>query len=125
MGRLAARLLREQTGNFSLITDPEGVQFLQWCLPRRHLSWPGFRKVRRQIYKRINRRLQELRLPTVDAYRDYLDNHPGEWAILDTLCLISISRFYRDRGIFQHLESAVLPQLAQRLVRGQEREFRC
>ena len=104
MRPLAAPLLREQTRNFSLITDPEGVQFLQWCLPRRHLSSPRFRKVRRQIYKRINPRLQELRLPTVHAYRDYLHNHPRECAILHTLCLISISLFYRT-GIFQHLPS--------------------
>ena len=108
-----------------MITDPEGVQFLQWCLPRLHLSWSGFRKVRRQVYKRISRRLKDLGLPSVDAYRDYLEDHPAEWTTLDTLCWISISRFYRDRGVFQHLETAVLPQLAQRLVVGQEREFRC
>jgi chemotaxis protein methyltransferase CheR len=108
-----------------LITDTEGVQFLQWCLPRLHLSWAGFRKVRRQVYKRISRRLKELGLPSVGAYRDYLEDHPTEWITLDTLCWISISRFYRDRSVFQHLETAVLPQLAQRVVGGQEKELLC
>jgi chemotaxis protein methyltransferase CheR len=108
-----------------LINDPEGVQFLQWCLPRLHLSWPGFRKVRRQVYQRINRRLRELSLPTVGAYRDYLEDHPAEWTTLDNLCWISISRFYRDRSVFQHLEITVLAQLAQRVVAGQEKELRC
>ena len=28
--------------------DAEGVRFLQWCLPRLRLCWPGYRKVRRQ-----------------------------------------------------------------------------
>jgi len=95
------------------MTDSEGVQFLQWCLPRLHLRWPGFRKVRRQVYKRINRRLQQLQLRNIDTYRDYLKDHPAEWATLETSCWISISRFYRDRSVFQYLESAVLPQLAQ------------
>jgi hypothetical protein len=40
--------------------DAEGVEFLQWCLPRLGLRWPGFRKVRRQVYKRVARRLEEV-----------------------------------------------------------------
>lgn len=108
-----------------MITDPEGVHFLQWCLPRLHLSWPGFRKVRRQVYRRLNRRLRELRLPSADAYRDYLENHPGEWALLDTLCWISISRFYRDQRVFQQLEDEILPHLAALMLGGGEAELRC
>ena len=109
-----------------MITDPEGIEFLQWCLPRLRLRWPGFRKVRRQVYKRINRRLQELRLPTLDAYRDYLEDHPAEWATLDAFCWISISRFYRDDNVFEHLEREVLPQLAElALLRGGDGELRC
>jgi len=107
------------------MTDSEGVQFLQWCLPRLHLRWPGFRKVRRQVYKRINRRLQQLQLRNIDTYRDYLKDHPAEWATLETSCWISISRFYRDRSVFQYLESAVLPQLAQCVAAGQGQELRC
>jgi chemotaxis protein methyltransferase CheR len=101
-----------------LITDPEGVQFLQWCLPRLHLRWAGFRKVRRQVYKRINHRLLELGLPGVVAYRDYLEKYPGEWTTLDTLCWISISRFYRDQGVFRQLETEILPQLAGLILAG-------
>jgi chemotaxis protein methyltransferase CheR len=109
-----------------VITDLEGVQFLQWCLPRLCLRWPGFRKVRRQVYKRINRRLRELRLPTLDAYRDYLEDHPAEWSTLDTFCWISISRFYRDQDVFQHLANEILPQLAElALARGENGELRC
>jgi len=108
-----------------LISDTEGVQFLQWCLPQLHLRWPGFRKVRRQVYKRINRRLQELGLPSVAAYRVYLEEHPGEWPALDTLCQIGISRFYRDRSVFQHLEHEILPHLAQLQVARRESEIYC
>jgi chemotaxis protein methyltransferase CheR len=109
----------------SLIPDPQGVQFLQWCLPRLHLRWRGFRKVRRQVYKRINRRLQELGLPNIAAYRAYLEDHPGEWPVLDDFCRIGISRFYRDRSVFQYLEHEVLPQLAQLAIAGGEDEIRC
>jgi chemotaxis protein methyltransferase CheR len=108
-----------------LILDAEGVEFLQWCLPRLHLRWQGFRKVRRQVYKRIQRRLQELGLPSVEAYRVYLEHQAGEWGTLDTLCWIPISRFYRDRSVFQHLEHEILPRLAQTVVARREPEIRC
>ena len=109
----------------AVITDAEGIQFLQWCLPNLHLRWPGFRKVRRQVYKRLRRRLQELELPNLAVYRVYLENHPGEWATLDTLCWINISRFYRDRRVFEHLANRILPQIAQRVVACRESEIRC
>lgn len=108
-----------------MIKDPDGVQFLKWYLPRLHLRWQGFRKVRRQVYKRIIRRLQELRLPNIGAYREYLEHHADEWAILDTLSWISISRFYRDRGIFQELEREILPQLAELVISGAQYTLRC
>lgn len=108
-----------------MITDPEGVKFLQWCLPQLKLRWPGFRQVRRQVYKRLNRRLHELGLSSLADYRDYLDHHSGEWSTLDALCWISISRFYRDQGVFRHLERAILPQLAQLALARGETDLRC
>lgn len=108
-----------------MITDADGVQFLQWCLPRLGLHWPGFRKVRRQVYKRVHRRLQELGLANVAEYRAYLEEHPTEWAALDGLCWISISRFYRDKGVFQYLEREVFWQLAQQVVADSASKVRC
>jgi chemotaxis protein methyltransferase CheR len=90
-----------------------------------HLRWRGFRKVRRQVYKKINRRLQELGVPNLEAYRLYLEDHPGEWATLDSLCWINISRFYRDRSVFEQLANEILPQLAERVVARRESEIVC
>ena len=105
--------------------DVEGVAFLQWCLPNLHMRWPGFRKVRRQVYKRIDRRLKDLGLANISAYREYLETHSAEWSLLDTLCRISISRFYRDKGVFEFLEREVLPELTQVAVTNGENEVRC
>jgi chemotaxis protein methyltransferase CheR len=105
--------------------DAEGVQFLQWCLPRLRLCWPGYRKVRRQVYKRIQRRLQSLDLPSLADYRIYLETHPEEWAELGSYCWIPISRFYRDKSVFQFLEHEVLPSIAQQLQARDEDSLRC
>ena len=106
------------------MNDSECVGFLQWALPQMGMRWPGFRKVRRQVCKRISRRLQELSLSDVSAYRDYLTCHPDEWSVLDAVCTIPISRFYRDRGVFDYLGSEILPSLAQAAAARGDRQFR-
>lgn len=92
--------------------DRRCVEFLQWALPRLGLRWTGFRKVRRQLCRRLRRRLDELELTDLDAYREHLEAHPEEWSVLDSLTPITISRFYRDASVFAALERAVLPALA-------------
>jgi len=98
--------------------DCDCVEFLRWALPRLQMRWPGFRKVRRQVCKRITRRLHVLGLATVDAYRGYLVDHPEEWDVLDGYCHITISRFYRDRCVFDFLGDEVLPGLIQQVHEG-------
>lgn len=77
------------------------------------MRWAGFRKVRGQVRKRLARRLGELKLPDLVAYQEYLRHNPDEWIVLDTLCRITISRFYRDRGVFDALRVRVLPEIAE------------
>jgi len=96
------------------VTDTECVEFLQDCLPRLGLRWAGFRKVRGQVCKRIRRRLKDLDLGELDAYRGYLAEHADEWRRLDGFCRITISRFNRDRGVFEALASGPLPVFAGR-----------
>lgn len=101
------------------MNDASCVAFLTWALPRLGFTWSGFRRVRRQVCRRIGERLQELRLPDAAAYREYLDRHPEEWRVLDAFCTISISRFYREAAVFDYLGRIVLPALAEAaLVRG-------
>ncbi len=105
--------------------DAACIGLLQDVLPRLHMRWAGFRKVRRQVCKRIDRRLRALGLPDAAAYRAYLDAHPDEWTALDALCRVTISRFYRDRGVFDALREAVLPDLAERALSAGEDTLRC
>ena len=87
------------------VTD---VEFLQWALPRVGLRWAGFRKVRRQVLRRLRRRVGALGLSDLDAYREYLGAHPAEWGVFEALTPVTISRFYRDRAVFEALERVVL-----------------
>lgn len=93
-------------------SDNRGVAFLRWALPRMGYRWEGFRKPRGQVLKRVRGRMQELGLSGgYPAYRDFLEEHPQEWERLDRLCDVTISKFFRDRKLWDYLRDEVLPDL--------------
>ena len=98
--------------------DAACVAFLQWALPRLGLHWAGYRKVRRQVCRRLHRRLAELGLPDLDAYRARLAADPAEWDVLATLTPVTISRFARDRVVFDALAREVVPTLGRVRLRA-------
>jgi len=100
------------------MTDPELVTFLKWCLPKMELRWAGFRKIRRTVRKRLNRRIRELGLDDLAAYREKLQNDPAEWAVLDEICCIPISRFYRDKHVYNIMSKKILPDCAAEARKG-------
>jgi chemotaxis protein methyltransferase CheR len=79
------------------------------------MRWQGFRKVRRQVCRRVSRRIAELGLSRADAYRAYLEANEDEWDVLTGLCRVTISRFWRDRATFDALRDVVLPALGPRV----------
>lgn len=105
--------------------DPECVALLQWALPHLGLRWPRFRRFRRQVCKRVGRRLRELGISDAAGYRGHLETHPEEWEPLAALCTVSVSRFYRDRGVFDDLTARVLPELAQAALARGAKQIEC
>lgn len=106
------------------VPESPSVRFLRWALPRLGMRWPGFRRVRHLVWRRIGRRIAELHLSGPDAYREYLQAHPAEWIALDSFCRIPISRFMRDREVFERLGVEVLPRLAEEASRRGVRRLR-
>jgi len=88
------------------------------------MRWRGFRKVRGQVCKRIKRRMKQLGLEEFSAYRERLEAEPKEWQVLDSFCHITISRFFRDRGVFETVRRLILPDIARNAKRD-GRAARC
>ena len=105
--------------------DDDCVRLLQWALPRLHMRWPGFRKVRKRVCKRIGRRLGELGLADGDSYRAYLEANTEEWGRLDGLCRVVVTRYYRDKLVFARLADEVLPNLAAEATAADRDRLRC
>lgn len=105
------------------MTDRDCVALLQWALPRMQLRWRGFSNLRGQVCKRIARRMRELGIHEADAYRALLERDLTEWSRFDSYCRVTISRFYRDRAVFDALRETFLVELAERAV-GEARPLR-
>jgi chemotaxis protein methyltransferase CheR len=72
----------------------------------------------------LRSRLQELELEGFSDYAAYLLAHPDEWSVVDSFCRITISRFYRDRQVFEQL-SQRLPKLAKLAIAREDSKLRC
>lgn len=107
------------------IHDDDCIRFMQKLLPELGYRWKGFRKVRKQVCKRIRHRLRELELPDLNSYHEYLETHREEEKVLDSLCNITISRFYRDKHVFDRLHSEILPLIAEKKSENQQKQVRC
>ncbi len=76
-----------------------------------HLSWDGYRKVRKGVKKRVGRHMQQLTCRTMKQYLAVLDNDRDTRQHCDRLLTVSISRFFRDRRLWEVLEHEILPAM--------------
>lgn len=98
------------------MNDRECVALLQWAAPRLGLRFRGFKNVRRQVCRRIADRARALGLDAA-SYQARLADDPDELRVLDGLCYVTISRFYRDRSVYDALRRDLLPSLAEGATR--------
>lgn len=87
-----------------------------------NLSWNGYRKVRKGVKKRIARHINALNLSGIDEYLELVEKDED----IRNICLchlsVSISRFYRDRNLWNGLENKILPVLIDRF--SEEPDFK-
>ena len=74
-------------------------------------SWTGYRKVRKGVKRRIQRHMQQLGCRRVRDYLKILDLEPGAHNECELLMTVSISRFFRDRRLWEMLQSHWLPDM--------------
>jgi two-component system CheB/CheR fusion protein len=63
------------------------------------------------LNRRIERRMQVNNLPDLPSYLKFLNQHPGEVQALLRDLLISVTNFFRDKEVWDYLETMVIPGL--------------
>jgi len=106
---------REPAAPSTLVVDEDAFRDIMLIL--RAKTGHDFRSYKRAtVLRRIERRLQVNGLHTLEAYRDFLHDHPAERPALLKDMLISVTNFFRDREAFEALEREVLPHLIEGLA---------
>jgi chemotaxis methyl-accepting protein methylase len=88
----------------------EDTQFRQ-LLDRFGYSWAGYYRVRKGIKKRLARRMHEIRCRNIEEYIEAIEGEREERIQFERLMTVAISRFFRDRKIWQIMQERMLPLL--------------
>ncbi len=75
--------------------------------------WRGFRKVRKRVMKRVRRHMTSLHCNSLSEYLEALQRYPLEEEILQAHLRITISRFNRDKFLWNYLAEHTFPSLLQ------------
>lgn len=74
-------------------------------------SWTGYRKVRKGVKKRIRGHMQRLGCGDINTYIDILAHQDDSRQECELLMTVAISRFFRDRSLWEMLEHRWLPEM--------------
>ncbi len=80
--------------------------------------WSGYRKVRKGVKKRLRRQMKRLGISSVDQYILVLEKLPEEMAVFEDCMRVTISRFFRDRALWHHLQEQIIPELIRSFPEG-------
>jgi len=78
------------------------------------LSWNGYRKLRKGVKRRVSRHMLQIGFRGVDDLLSAMDTEQELRKRVENLMTVSISRFFRDRSLWQALENHVLPMILAR-----------
>jgi chemotaxis protein methyltransferase CheR len=83
--------------------------FLKEVAPLLDLQWRRFE--REGVKRKVERRIAELGLATFEEYLLKIEENPGEKSHLSQILTVTITRFFRDKKVFDILESSILPTM--------------
>lgn len=82
------------------------------------LPWAGYRKVRKGVKKRIWRQMQEAGCGDIHSYLVLVEQRQDVRARCRHCLLVTISRFFRDRRLWDYLHAHLLPELKKLFPAG-------
>ncbi|MFP5236995.1 MAG: CheR family methyltransferase [Acidobacteriota bacterium] len=116
LGRLAAQFARPEVRSLDegSITPDDEQSFNRILQLIRGISGLDLRTYKPEtIRRRIARRMMLLRMDQLSAYYRFLQTRTDELRLLQEDCLINVTRFFRDPGLWESIRTNILPVLFQ------------
>ncbi len=90
-------------------SDPGLERFLEYLKEHRGFDFTGYKRT--TLARRIQKRMQTLRLDSYGNYSDYLEVHPEEFTLLFNSILINVTSFFRDEPAWEIINTEILPRI--------------
>ncbi len=84
-------------------------QFIKEAAPLLDLQWRRFK--RGGIRRKVERRIADLGIPAFEDYLLKIKKDPEEKSCLSQILTVTITRFFRDKKVFDILGNAVIPSV--------------
>lgn len=94
-------------------------EFLRKAALRLGLQWRPFQ--RRGIQRRVERRMEEIGLSNFKEYLLRIEEDPDEQNHLSKMLTVTISRFFRDKEVFDTFGTSLIPAIVKNRKEGQFR----
>src|SRR5262249_9121098 len=91
--------------------DPKFEALLEYLRRTRGFDFSAYK--RSSLMRRVEKRMQTVKLADFESYLDYLEVHPDEFGHLFDTILINVTSFFRDKPTWDHLEKEILPRLLE------------
>ncbi len=91
-------------------------QFIKEVAPLLNLEWRRFK--RGGIKRKVERRITELGLSHFEDYLLRIKRDPEERNHLSQILTVTITRFFRDKKVFDILENSIIPSIVERKGSG-------
>ena len=89
--------------------DPHLETLLEYIRDSRGFDFTGYKRT--SLERRVRRRMEQVGITDVEAYRDHLEVHAEEFTALFNTILINLTAFFRDPEAWQYLREVVVPDL--------------
>jgi two-component system CheB/CheR fusion protein len=90
--------------------SPAGwAELLEYLRSTRGFDFHGYKPT--TLMRRVRKRMEQVQLDDFGAYRDYLEVHPDEFALLFNTILINVTSFFRDPQAWEVVRTQVIPDI--------------
>ncbi|HEY3885240.1 MAG TPA: protein-glutamate O-methyltransferase CheR, partial [Vicinamibacterales bacterium] len=86
-------------------------RILEYLRQTRGVDFTAYKRA--SVVRRVLRRMQAVNAGDFDAYLDYLEVHPDEFAALFNTILINVTSFFRDPDVWDAMRTDVLPAIVE------------
>ena len=93
------------------MTDGDVEPLLEYLKQTRGFDFTGYKRT--SLERRIEHRLDELKIGSYAEYLEHLELHPEEFPFLFNTILINVTSFFRDPAVWDSVAKEVVPQLLE------------